>query len=107
MSDTAWPTLRSIAKAARDQVRDAHQKAVFGRAMRMFLRDPTAAADDFGVLSSLVYGWGNKAWSGAPEYLHSCIRHVLFAKAPVLECGSGLTTILIGAVAQRMGTRFW
>jgi hypothetical protein len=73
----------------------------------MFLRDPNAAADDFGVLAALVYGWGNESWSGSPELLHSCIRQALIAEGPILECGSGLTTIVLGVVAQRTGTTLW
>ena len=107
MSETAWPTLRGIARDVRDHLRDAHRQAVFSRAMRLFLRDPKAAADDIELLSALVFGWGNEGWSGAPEYLRSSIQHALVTEAPMLECGSGLTTLLLGGVAQRTGRQLW
>lgn len=105
MSETTL--LRNIARVARDRLRDGHRQAVFRRAMRMFLRDPNTAADDSGVLTALVYGWGNESWSGAPELLHSCIKQALITEESVLECGSGLTTIVLGAVAQRTGIKVW
>jgi len=75
--------------------------------MHAFLHDPEVAARDEDLLGDLVYGWGNAAWSGAPELLQSCVQHALRARAPVLECGSGLTTLLVGAVVQRMGGQLW
>lgn len=92
---------------ARDRVRDGHRHLVFSRAMHAFLHDPEAAAQDEGLLGDLVYGWGNTAWSGKPELLQSCVEHAFAARGPVLECGSGLTTLLVGAVLQRKGGQLW
>jgi len=75
--------------------------------MHAFLRDPQAAAADEDLLADLVYGWGNAAWSGAPELLQCCIQQALASRGPVLECGSGLTTLLVGAVAQQTGKQLW
>jgi hypothetical protein len=35
------------------------------------------------------------------------MQALLSAKAPVLECGSGLTTIVLGALAQEVGATIW
>lgn len=107
MSRTASPTLRGIARVARDRVRDGHRHLVLGRAMHAFMRDPEAAANDENLLADLVYGWGNESWSGAPELLQSCIRQALIARGPILECGTGLTTLLLGAIVQRTGNHLW
>lgn len=75
--------------------------------MHAFLHDPETAACNPDLLADLVYGWGNAAWSGAPELLQSCVQHALRARGPVLECGSGLSTLLVGAVLQRTGGQLW
>jgi hypothetical protein len=85
-----------------------HQGMVFRRAMREFLRDPQASlAPESTVISRLIYGWGNAGWSAAGGYLRACLRHGIEAEQPILECGSGLTTLLLGAIAQNQGNTLW
>jgi hypothetical protein len=107
VTKTSPSPLRDFARVARDRVRDGHRHLVFNRAMHAFLREPQAAAADEDLLADLVYGWGNEAWSGAPELLQCCIQQALVSRGPVLECGSGLTTLLVGAVVQQTGSQLW
>jgi len=106
-------TIRGIAKRvlpgrAREALRLAHREFVFRRAMKRFLASPESCAlPGSPVLDDLIYGWGNDAWSALGEYLAACMRHASEAKGPILECGSGLSTILIGAIAQRWGQPHW
>jgi hypothetical protein len=58
-------------------------------------------------MSHLVYGWGNELWSGWCEYLAACVEHSLTTRGPILECGSGLSTVLVGIVAQRRRLAHW
>jgi predicted O-methyltransferase YrrM len=58
-------------------------------------------------LQDLIYGWGNEMWSALDEYLIACIQSALVTKGPILECGSGLTTVLVGAIAQQRGLNMW
>lgn len=99
--------LLDIARVARERVRDGHRHLIFNRAMHVFLRDPAAAAADEELLEDLVYGWGNTGWSGKPELLRQCILDAVNAAGPVLECGSGLTTLLVGAAVRIGGNRLW
>jgi len=85
-----------------------HRTLVFRRAMRRFLRDPEACASPGNsVLNALVYGWGNENWSAHSAYLAACVGGALAARGAILECGSGLSTLLIGTIAQRRGTQHW
>jgi hypothetical protein len=99
----APPLTRTLTRS----VRDLHRRAVFHHAMKRFVADPEKTASQPELLGQLVYGWGNTGWSGEPEYLQACIRHALECRAPILECGSGLTTLLVGHLAQRNGTSLW
>ena len=58
-------------------------------------------------MEQLCTGWGNEAYSGNPEYLEEVIRRAATTSDPVLECGSGLTTILLGLFAGRRGVQVW
>ncbi len=72
--------------------------------MKEFLRDPQHfATTQTRVVSDLVYGWDNGTWSAGEEYLLTCLKTALKTDGPILECGSGLTTIVIGAMAQTLG----
>jgi hypothetical protein len=92
----------------RRRLRAAQRALTFRRAMRRFLKDPEACAQPGSpVLADLVAGWGNRGFSAKDEYLADCIRHALAAKGPILECGSGLSTILVGVVATRRRLHHW
>ena len=91
-----------------DALRAMHREFVFRRAMRRFLANPEGGTRRGSrLVSDLIYGWGNEAWSAQHEYLTDCIRHALTARGPILECGSGLTTVLVGAIAKRRGQTLW
>lgn len=105
--------LRALARAVvphrlRRLLRAAHRDLVFRRTMRRFLRHPEACLRPGSpILVDLIYGWGNDAFSAQREYLAGCIEQALTSRGPILECGSGLTTILIGAVATKRRRGYW
>jgi hypothetical protein len=105
--------LRSIVKKllpvrVRQTLRGWERELTFRRAMRRFLEDPDACTDPANpLLMELVRGWGNESWSGLSEFLAGCIARSLKAQGPTLECGSGLSTILVGAVAKKRGYQHW
>jgi hypothetical protein len=57
--------------------------------------------------ASLIYGWGNEGWSAWSEYLAGTLRAVQQTGGPILECGSGLSTLLLGVIAGQLRTRVW
>lgn len=84
---------------------DAH----FYKTLKRFIKCPHLALNtDNGILKDLIIGWNNPYWSAHDEYLWSCIYHsMLNTKRPILECGSGLTTIVTGIIAKQAGTIVW
>lgn len=80
---------------ARESGEDAHIKqAKFDTALQA-VRDGSHTGEH---LMDLVVGWGNP-WSGEPELLETCIALAKEARGPILEMGSGLSTLLMAAVA--------
>jgi Methyltransferase domain len=59
------------------------------------------------LLEQLRRGWGNQDWSGRTAYLEEVVKWAAITPGPVLECGSGLTTILLGLYAGRRGVSVW
>ncbi len=97
-----------IPRPLRRFLRAQHRNYIFWRAMKRFLRDPedliTTQTND---ISKLIYGWGNEGWSALEEFLLYSLKRALECNGPILECGSGLTTILLGVIAQRSGNTVW
>lgn len=99
---------KSVPPQIRSFLRGERRDVVFQLAMEQFLKDPGACAYPGNpVLIDLIYGWGNEAWSARDEYLAGCISHALASHGAILECGSGLSTILLGVIAKRQGQCHW
>ena len=50
-------------------------------------------------LALLRFGWGNPTWAATPDYLRLVVAAVQLTDGPIVEAGSGLTTIVLDAVA--------
>lgn len=76
-------------------------------ALGKFAADPAGAALDAELLQTLVHGWGNTGFSAMPEYLGALLTGTVSARGDILECGSGLSTLLLAAAARKSGVRVW
>ncbi|HEX6637131.1 MAG TPA: class I SAM-dependent methyltransferase [Steroidobacteraceae bacterium] len=108
MSETQEAGQNRIVRALERRLGRRYQQFLFWRSMRRFLRavDRSEEAADSQLLNALVRGWGN-TWSAQLEFLEASLREARATDGPILECGSGLSTLLIGAVAQACGGRVW
>ena len=86
--------------------KNPRRKYVFRRAMRRLSALPHDTAIPRTILSDLIYGWGYKG-SVKHEYASAFLRYARTADGPILECGSGLSTILLGLMAERNGNKVW
>jgi len=94
-----WP--RSwIPAALRKRLRSPYRRRIFERAWTRFAANPTAAARDGDLLRQLVRGWDNP-WSANPDFLQVAMEAAAHLTGPVLECGSGLTTLVLGTLAAQ------
>jgi hypothetical protein len=93
--------------AVRRLIRRAHRRRTLAAALRRLARLPRPELADRSLLEDLVYGWGNEGFSAGPDYLREALRLVAEARGPVLECGSGLSTLLAGIAARRSGVTVW
>lgn len=93
--------------AARTAVRQRHRVYTLSRSLRAVLDDPARAIRSSKLMEQLVYGWGNRGWSAQTEYLRRIVAAVLASRSDVIECGSGLSTLVIAAAARVSGVRVW
>jgi predicted O-methyltransferase YrrM len=67
-------------------------------------------ADDSGpdqdLWRDLIYGWGNP-WTVRTRYLQAVWETSGVANAAILECGSGLTTLVLACMARKHGVPVW
>lgn len=108
LSESQFARRNRIALALERRLGKRYQQFVFWRAMRRFLREvpDTFKSFDPDLLAELVHGWG-KSGSAQHEFLSASLQHARETDGPILECGSGLSTVLLGAVAQSRGIRMY
>ncbi len=98
---------RLVPRMLKQSIGGFQRRRRFGRALRKLGDLPPAAEVPAAVWHDLIRGWANEGWSAGHEYLGAVRRFALQANGPVLECGSGLTTLLLGLMAQRTGNPVW
>lgn len=59
------------------------------------------------VLSHLQIGFGNQGHAADQQYLREAIRWAQVCEGPILECGSGLTTLALALYGARRGVDVW
>jgi len=93
-----------IPVSVRKYLRQCHRKYIFNRALKYFINNPEMSLNiQSKVLSQLIYGWDNENWSALEEYLTRILEQAFKTEGNILECGSGLSTILLGIIAQKTG----
>lgn len=93
---------RSLKQVVRQGLLDPFQRQVSDRRLRkltgIFRANPLPDRD---LLEQLRRAWGNESFSADVTYVSEVVSHVSRCSAPVLECGSGLTTLVAGLVGER------
>ena len=59
------------------------------------------------LLAELAHGWGEDGYRARGGYLEEVARRARAAQSPVLEIGSGLTTLVLATLAGLRGVPVW
>lgn len=78
----------------------------FHRAMAEFAALPPDRPAPAELLTRIVGLWGN-SWAARHEYLNGILTRLSPATGSVLECGSGVSTLLVGIRCRQLGLRMW
>jgi len=97
---TILKRLRGFLTRGRRRLHAAHRNFVLQRTLRRIRKydDYVPLSDE--AVENLLYGWGNE-WSLKEELITELWHRAWHTRGPVLECGSGLSTLLLGIVAER------
>ena len=76
-------------------------------AVRAIRELPEGQIPDRHQLSELITGWSNEGYVANLEYLEAVAKSAVGTSGPVLECGSGATTILLGILCGRRNIEVW
>lgn len=87
---------RAIPAPVRQRIGVAVRSLELKRGLRALRR---GAAPDDALLQRLSWAWDNEGFSGDRSYLRRVVEAARAVQGPVLECGSGLTTLLVAACA--------
>ncbi len=90
---------QSVKRTLRDAVQGYRRRVAIWRLSRLKpgQRPPVE------LLTALHRAWGNEGYSANLPYLVEVARQASIAEGSILECGSGVTTILLGMMAGRRG----
>lgn len=93
--------LKKLKRAATRRWRD-HR---LDQALAEILQLPPGGIPSRTQLERLRDAWANQGYSANLAYLEEVCRQAATTRGPVLECGSGLTTLVLGALASRRGVQ--
>lgn len=98
---------RLVPKRIKRAAKEALLARTFQRAVKQIMSLPTGQVPERDVLNDLLVGWGNDGMAADLDYVEEVAKWAAQTEGPVLECGSGLTTIILGLLAGRRGVSTW
>jgi hypothetical protein len=101
------PLKRWIPSGLKRAARGVLLSHAFRQAARQIAALPPGEPPGRETLRRLRTGWDNAGWDGKLDYLEEVAAQAAVTPGPVLECGSGLTTVLVGLLAGRRGVETW
>ena len=100
-------SLLSASLKKRLRLRDKAERFVHAFLLRRAVREIAACypheVPSRKALSYLRAGWGNDAYSADLNYLEEVATMAARTRGPVLECGTGVTTLILGLLAGSRG----
>lgn len=96
-----------IPGSIKDKIKSINRDRLLDAAMNQLAAVSPNQAPDRDVLTELAHAWGEDGYRAAGGYLEEVARWATEAKGPVLEIGSGLTTLILGSVLGRRGLPIW
>ena len=101
------PLKRLFPAQIKRPVKAALLSYIFRQAMRELARFAPGETPPRELLEKLRLGWDNKGFDARLDYLEEITKRAATTKGPILECGSGLTTLVLGHLAGKRGVPTW
>ena len=111
MAAPAWIMTVDLKKLVPKSIKQPVKNMLLRRQLREAVRAinqlPAGQVPDRNQLSELMTGWSNEGYAANLEYLEAVANSSINTRGPVLECGSGATTILLGLLCGRRNVEVW
>ena len=98
---------KTLPDSVKAKIKSIGRERRFGAAIRQLAQVPTGEAPPGHILDELGRGWGDDGFRAGSGYLEEVARWAAAAQGPVLEIGSGLTTLVLAMLAGRRGLPVW
>lgn len=107
MSGAVDQVKKLLLKEFKQFVKEGWRRRQFRRAFARYAATPPQHTPSREVMQDLITSWGNEGYSAMTEYLLALRDHAARATGPILECGSGLSTLVLGLEGSRGGNKVW
>ena len=95
-----------IPVSIRKKLLKIHQSWIWPKAIQEYKNEINAnRMPSKELIKKLVYAWGNQGFSAQIDYIQTCIEKTLKSEGLIFECGSGLSTILLGIIANKQNRK--
>jgi hypothetical protein len=91
----------------KDRLKEARRAARLRLAVRGLRTLPEVAAVEPSRLARLRTAWGNDAFTAPLRFLEVVADRARNTGGPILECGSGCSTLVLGLIAAVSGAEVW
>lgn len=98
---------RFIPRGAKKAAKEFWRAQKLSSGVRAFHALAPGSAPSTELIERIQTGWGNEDYSAGLAYIEEILRQLDSTSGPVLECGSGLTTLILGLIAGRRGREVW
>ena len=96
-----------VPRAIKRPIRATLLRRKLNRAITRIARLNDGQVPNRELLEELIQGWSNDGFVANLDYLEEVARRTVETSGNILECGSGITTILMGALCARRKTEVW
>lgn len=96
-----------IPRKVKETVKAGLRNAEFFLTVKQLQKLAPGSIPDRALLDRLRSGWWNFGYTADLDYIEEVAQRAATARGPILECGSGLTTIVLGLMAGRRGIPTW
>ena len=101
------PLKRLIPAQIKRPAKSALLAYIFRQTMREIAKLPPGEIPSRELLKKLRLGWDNQGWDAKLDYFEEIARRAVTTKGPILECGSGLSSLVMGYLAGRRNIEVW
>src|SRR5689334_1450074 len=91
----------------KNKIKRINRERQLGVGLKRLTTAVESGAPQADILAELGRAWGEDGYRAVGGYLEEVTRFALDTRGPVLEIGSGLTTLILGALVARRGIPVW